>query len=362
MTIQHRTLTLLTGCTLLAATVTAQAPRIVLQGSGAPQVFTEFPTALAAAQPNDRLYFSGGSFSYPANTTISIPLHFIGAGIHPDSTAATGITTLQGVGSGSLIITNGASNSTFTGIRFNPGSSVVNGVQYGTSSSDDNATGILFQRCHFNGRVDLGASSNDGTYSSTTFDACIFKHDVNGYNGSAVMTRCILDYNPGVAITITSFQNPGTLLFDHCVLLSGRIANSDGATIRNSIFTRSTGGAIHQSNNSTITNCLFVSDEATSNSFNLTLTNNTLSVPASSLFVNETNGVYEYADDLHLVPGSPGIGGANDGTDIGLYGSNAPYKDGAMPFNPHYRQADIAPGTNENGELPVNIRVAAQPN
>ncbi|MBX2979834.1 MAG: hypothetical protein KF905_11105 [Flavobacteriales bacterium] len=359
---QHRTLTLITACTLLAATLSAQAPRIVLQGSGSPQVFTDFVEALAAAQPNDRLYFSGGSFPYPANTTISMPLHFIGAGIHPDSTSVTDITSLQGLGSGPLIFTNGASNSTFTGIRFQPGSSIAYGVKYGTESSNDHPTGMLFQRCHFNGRVDLGNGINDGTYSQTTFDACIFKHEVNGYNGSAVMTRCILDHNPGAGGTINLFQNPGALTFENSVLLRGTITNSDNATVRNCIFTRPNSGPIHQSNNASISNCLFVSSDPSTNSSNLVLTNNTFSVTASQLFVNETNNEYDYVDDLHLVPSSPGVGGANDGTDIGIYGSSSPYKDGAMPFNPHYRQADIAPSTNANGELPVNIRVAAQPN
>ena len=78
--------------------------------------------------------------------------------------------------------------------------------------------------------------------------------------------------------------------------------------------------------------------------------------------MNETDGVYQYTDDLHLAVGSGGIGAADDGTDIGLYGSGSPYKPGAVPFNPHFRAAVIAPSTNANGDLPVNIRVAAQPN
>ena len=69
-----------------------------------------------------------------------------------------------------------------------------------------------------------------------------------------------------------------------------------------------------------------------------------------------------FSDDLHLLPGSPGVGAGSDGTDIGIYGTGSPWKPGNVPYNPHFRSANIAGATNPNGELPVNIRVAAQPN
>lgn len=50
----------------------------------------------------------------------------------------------------------------------------------------------------------------------------------------------------------------------------------------------------------------------------------------------------------------------NDGTDIGVFGTHAPMKPGHSPYNPHYQQAQIAPSTDWNGALPVNIRTAAQ--
>jgi hypothetical protein len=87
-----------------------------------------------------------------------------------------------------------------------------------------------------------------------------------------------------------------------------------------------------------------------------------LGVDPASIFINEANGNYQFTDDLHLAPGSSGIGGATDGTDIGIYGSSSPYKAGAMPYNPHFRAASVAPATNADGDLPVNIRAAAQNN
>ncbi|MBK7286059.1 MAG: hypothetical protein IPI95_02555 [Flavobacteriales bacterium] len=77
--------------------------------------------------------------------------------------------------------------------------------------------------------------------------------------------------------------------------------------------------------------------------------------------MNETDGNYDFDDDLRLAPTSPGVGASNDGRDIGIYGGGSPYKEGASPYNPHYRAADIGGATNSSGELPVNIRMAAQP-
>ncbi|MBK7945576.1 MAG: hypothetical protein IPJ85_09820 [Flavobacteriales bacterium] len=118
-----KTLSLLTGAILCGSAVHAQLERIVVQGSGAPQVFTDIYDAVAAAQPNDKLYFSGGIFLADTGLTLSMPLHFIGAGIHPDSTNATTATILTTSGTTDFTFTTGASGSSFTGIRFIPGAS-----------------------------------------------------------------------------------------------------------------------------------------------------------------------------------------------------------------------------------------------
>ena len=60
------------------------------------------------------------------------------------------------------------------------------------------------------------------------------------------------------------------------------------------------------------------------------------------------------------MPFGIGTGMGNDGTDVGIYGSGAPYKTGGAPYNPHFRQAQFDPITNWNGALPVQVRTAAQ--
>lgn len=352
-----RTLVLFSSAFLVAGSLQAQLQRIVLQGSGAPQVFTDLPTALAAAQPNDKLYFSGGSFNSETTITIDMPLHFIGAGINPDSTGMTSTTTITTGGSGSsdIIFTTAANGSTFTGIRFHP----FGYIQYGTSDADDDPTGMVFQRCEFPTTIYLGLSI-PGASSSTLFDECVFHSVIWGFAGvSATFTRSIFDVGNTAIINFDT----GGLLVSHCVFLGEtRFDGNENMVVENSIFTCTyVNGTLFQCSNATVSNCLFSNTVITLSGGLISVANQT-GVPAASIFVNETNGSYQYTDDLHLAPGSGGIGAADDGTDIGLYGSSSPFKPGAVPFNPHFSSATIAPATNANGDLPVNIGVAAQTN
>jgi hypothetical protein len=338
---------------LFAGAAHAQLQRIVVQGIGTPQVFTDINAALAAAQPNDKLYFSGGVHLSAAAFTINMPLHFIGAGVHPDSTGVTSPTTIE-TNAGAMVITTLASGSTFTGITFNAAS----GIDYGATLDEDDATDILFQRCRFVCHTAL--VFEQASTSSTVFDECIFNHYVSGEDlASATFTRCIFDYAIGTGSCINTV---GNLFIDHCVFLGEQaFRNSSGATIQNSICTDASY-PVYQSNNVTFTNCLFSGTAYTGNSSGEVITSCQLNVPAANIFINEVDNNYQFTDDMHLAPGSGGIGGADDGTDIGIYGSSSPYKPGNVPYNPHFRSSTIVPATDPNGDLPVNIRVAAQSN
>ena len=343
-----RTLLLFASAFLVAGSLQAQIPRIVVQGSGGPQVFTDITDALTAAQPNDKIYFSGGTFSAPSGITVDKPLHFIGAGIHPDSSNVTGSTTWSTSGLTNITITTAASGSTFTGIHFNPGYH----MQYGTNIADDDPKDLIFQRCEFSKPFYLGAAA--GASSSSSFNECIFRESIYGNAGTATITNCILDH-----ATLSGFRPTG-LFLRNSVLLNGRVENSDNAVVQNCVITH-INGATYQVHGFQVSNCLISGPTIFGNYTDDFETNNILNQPASSIFVNETDGSYDFEDDLHLAPSSPGIGAGNDGTDIGIYGTGTPYKEGVAPYNPHYQAATINGATNANGELPVNIRMAAQP-
>lgn len=332
---------------MLAALGMAQLPRIVLQGTGGPAVYTDLDTAITAAQPGDKLYLSGGTFNVTGELVIDKRLHFIGAGIHPDSSSATATTSIN---SSNLRLITGAGGSTFTGIAFNPSGHTY----YGNDDTDDDPAGIVFQRCEFKrGAINMGAA---GSTSSTTFDECILRttgtnQNLNGGGGGLVITRCILDNK--------TLNGCGRLFLKNSVILDARLQNSSNAIVQNCVFTYN-GAPLWQVSGVQISNCLLTGASMFSNSNTSTETNNIFGVAAASIFVNETNDSYQYSDDLHLSPTSGGIGAGNDGNDIGLYGTHAPMKPGNVPYNPHFQQAEIAPSTDWNGALPVQVRTAAQ--
>ncbi|MBL7983198.1 MAG: hypothetical protein JNL52_15460 [Flavobacteriales bacterium] len=355
---------LFSAALLLSVGAQAQLQRIVLQGSGAPQVFTDLTSAVTAAQAGDKLYFSGGTFPYTGGLVIDKELHFIGAGIIPDSSQTTGVTTLNGVEVNQpLYILTAASGSTFTGIRFTrtqwDGSSNTTSVQFGNSIANDAPTGIVFQRCWFQRHLVLGYPNSPSANTNTIIDECVLKGQLIGENHTATVTRTIAA-NGFNTIAIVSFF-AGGLQVENCVVL-GTIQNTYGAIIRNSYIQTSGGYATFGCANCVLENNITPNATIASSAPGAVLSNNLEGVVQSTVFVSETNGFYEVTDDLHMAPGGPGIAIGTDGTDAGIYGTSSPYKPGGVPYNPHYRSAVIAPATNPNGDLPVNIRVAAQPN
>ncbi|MBK9147300.1 MAG: hypothetical protein IPM12_05690 [Flavobacteriales bacterium] len=333
-----KTLPLLATALLLSAAASAQLQRIVLHGSSAPQVYTDLAAAVAAAQSGDRLYLSGGNFTVTGDLVLDKTLHFIGAGVNPDSTNVTGLTAIAPTGSTQVL--TAALNSTFTGIRF------INVMQFGNGTTDYSPTNVVFQRCEFMSYTHLNAGS------TSTFDECVFRHRFYGYGGSAVVTRCLFPFAGNATHGTISGFSTGGLFLSNCVVLGGRLNGCDYSTARNCIFT-GTGAPFYQSNGMTIVNNLIVSASLVGNMSGYTESGNILGADIATIFVNP-------ASDWHLLPGSPAIGMANDGNDAGLYGTHSPYKPGNVPYNPHYSQAAIAPSTDWNGALPVQIRTAAQ--
>ena len=343
---RSRALTLLVCSALLATTAKAQLQRIVLQGGGAPQVFTDLGAAVTAAQSGDKLYLSGGVFNYTGSLVVDKTLHFIGAGIGPDSSSVTNTTSISPTTA--VQVFTAGSGSSFTGIRF------LNTMQYGDGAANFSPTGIVFQRCEFISYAHLGAGS------TTVIDECVFRFRFYGYDGQATVTRSIFSYGGTATHAPISAFTTGGLTMDHCTVLLGRITNSEDCTVANCIFTRTASEPLYQSSGAIVTNNLIAHGNIGGNMTPGATSGNVLGAVVADMFINETSGGFDWTDDLHLQPTSVGVGMATDGTDVGIYGTGSPYKPGAVPYNPHFRSADIAPATNPGGYLPVNIRVAAQ--
>jgi hypothetical protein len=104
--------------------------------------------------------------------------------------------------------------------------------------------------------------------------------------------------------------------------------------------------------------------DADTNSFQ-----NNLSLNCDSVFVNAsfTSSVgcgknYTELYDYKLKTTCPGKNAGTDGSDIGIYGGNYPWKEGGVPFTPHYQFKKVNGTTNSSGNLPIQIKVKAQDN
>ena len=87
--------------------------------------------------------------------------------------------------------------------------------------------------------------------------------------------------------------------------------------------------------------------------------NNYIGVAANSIFqAYAPSGGFSFTDNYHLV--NPILYIGTDNTQVGIYGGAFSWKEGSIPFNPHIQIKQISPTTNNNGLLPVNIRVKAQ--
>jgi hypothetical protein len=78
----------------------------------------------------------------------------------------------------------------------------------------------------------------------------------------------------------------------------------------------------------------------------------------ATFFLTQSGYSFSYSHNYHLQAPATYIG--TDATQIGLYGSGFPYKDGAVPINPHIQTKTVAPATTCSGELNINFKAAAQ--
>lgn len=313
---------------------------IVVQHNGTPSFYKLFQDAVTAAASGDTIYLPGMEATIPS-ITIDKELHIIGAGWDSDSSSATGRTYL---GIGYINLITGSSNSTFEGFRFD-GQIIV-----GTNISNQDVDNLKFSRLYL-GVLQLGYANNINA-DSCFVDECII-------NGLAIQQ---------MSNSLFSKSTIGYCASGYC------FTGGMGSIFRNCIFTMFAGYFSSNSSNCFYENCIVNSsgastifeDNASNNLFQNCLSNQTLAVPLkTNCYENVANIFTDYTcvnafedNDFHLNDPSTYLG--EDGTQVGIYGTALPFKPGGIPTNPHISFKSIAPGTDVNGNLQINIKAAAQ--
>lgn len=327
----------------IVITMTINGQKVALHTASGVQIFNgsnAFTNAHNAASSGDTIYLSGGTFYAP--TQITKPLYIYGAGHYLDSTQATGKTIING----DLIIREHTDGLHIEGIQ-------LTGNFRLQFNAQDTVQNITIAYSKINGNIDLGYGSN--SYSS---NFVLLRSVVLGYVSFTRATN---------AAVFNSF-------------LQNQCSSSNGVNYENNIFFYSSNYyiAINGDNNIFNNNIFFSQYQYSSgvagngNRFynNLFLfsnpsfgdsysaSGNYVNVVADSVFVNNTLYSFNYASNYHLKHPDLYIG--TDGTQVGIYGGTFPYKEGAVPSNPHIQLKNIAPTSDANGNLQIEFKISAQ--
>jgi hypothetical protein len=321
---------------LAIASISAKAQNLIaVQHAGSPKFYTKLPEAISGAMEGDTVYIPGGSFEA---ITIDKPLHLIGAGHNPDSTSTTARTVVS-----TISLTTGADGGSITG------------VQTGTIYISGTVHNYTIVRCNFSittiGTVDLTNLS--------IIESIAYSFNLPGSNHT-IANNIIRGY---ISANYSTIKN-NIFLFAPQAAGVPYALNASYSIIENNIAEQYAvsgayfNGCIFHNNVDLGANGISGTNQGSGNfETSLLLKNIVISYGQA---INEVDGIYK--DNFRLIADSPYKNAGNDGTDIGIFGGAFPWKEGSVPFNPHFQSLKIAPKTDASGNLKVQITVAAQNN
>ena len=326
----------------IAIAIMLQGQKVALHSSTGIKLFTgteAFRLAYTEATHGDTIYLPGGGFSTPSYINKKVRIY--GAGHYPDSTLATGKTILIGT----INLYEEADGTHIEGVEITSNLTLYN------NHAVDNVTII---RCKINGAIDI-----NGGMTNPSKNLNIFNNVIVGN------------------ISLQNGQNIG--VFNN--IIQGRLLNSYGNVIKNNVFLYTyTGTAsfyiIGGDNNDLHNNIFWSTDNRYINGFTNKLFNNIFVngspilgtnpqgsgnyylVTRADIFINQEGTAFGYEYNYHLQ--NPASYPGTDNKEVGIYGGFYPYKEGAVPSNPHIIIKSIAPATDENGQLSIVVKAGAQ--
>ncbi|KAF0130025.1 MAG: hypothetical protein FD155_1811 [Bacteroidetes bacterium] len=307
---------------------------ISVQNGSSSSFYTTLDLAISNALDGDTINLPGGSFSF--TNTIAKRLHFIGVGINPDSTSATVKTIFSSVYS-IFSFENGAEFGSLTGIYFT------------SSLTFNQVNNYIIDRCLF------PALTLSVECTNITVKNCVVGN-INGSNSQNNMFISTFIYGQVSNFGINNnFKNNFFSYYIPSFYIPGALFNITGSFISNNIFKQSYNEGWNNNiakNNINVPNGLFGNGASNFGENNYQVTD------IKPLFLNYSGGGYSFTENYHLQNPTQYTG--TDATQVGLYGGAFPWKEGSIPFNPHFQTVQIAPTTDSTGNLNVNIKVAAQ--
>lgn len=326
---------------MFATTLLTAQSAVILQHNGNVTAFynnAAFQNAYAAAVSGDTILLPGGFF--PPPEFIDKKLTIIGAGHHPDSAQVTKPTVITG----SITLYENADGSFISGMRIEGYVRIAGG-----HAVDMLTLSRLFITDRF--LVEQGKWSVNGTVRE-----CIISGDFNapGLEQFSI-TNNIFGYR--IYAVKNSLIANNIFLGGDAIGESARPAyNLDNCMLRNNIFFKPVYD-LFGFVSTQIQHNVYANAPAMTGNFP---TGNFFNVNTAALFVNYNNTGFAYTHDFHLNAPANYVG--TDATQVGLYGSIRPWKNGSVPAMPHILSKLIAEHADAEGKIQVQVTVAAQNN
>jgi hypothetical protein len=312
--------------------------RVALHHNGVTTIFSSsqpFVDAYNASVSGDTIYLPGIDLAIPP--AINKGLVIFGVGHYPDSTAATGVTSMAG-----LTLQAGAAGSHFEVIRF------TNSFTFSNSVSIDS---VVLCRNYIGGNISIA-----GTGGANASNGIVIKENIITGNINAQNTNNIQIYNNIINNNISNIVNNGWIA-NNIFLRPGPpyyfLINVHQSRIENNII--SLDYILSNCANNQFIKNIFTKDPTgiTNNIWQDSWVNQDL----NTVFVNYQH-VFSYSADYHLK--LPGNFIGTTGNQVGIYGGLFPAKEGGVPANPHISSKNIGAMVDQQGKLEVQIKAVAQ--
>jgi hypothetical protein len=324
---------------LIGMQVQAQMGVVALHKAGEVQYHTSsnaFVTAYEAAVDGDTIYLPGASYAPPS--VIRKKLKIFGVGHYPDSTAATNATIINS----NVNIGHEADGLHIEGVKIMG----QLGFESNAASGIDN---VAIRRCYMQNIAAPGSViHNNNLFSENVIlnISDLSAIQASGFYSNIIESRIYNIFN-------CVFEN--NIFLFHATSGYASINNAQASIFNNNVFENyglANGNANSFSNNLVGgTAVLALGTNPSSNS--------NYRIDPDSVYLNETNQVFEYADNFHLTELALTVFG-DDGSQTGIYGGIFPYKEGAVPITPHISLKNIANTSNNQGKIEVEIEVHSQ--
>lgn len=335
---------------------------IALQHSGSTKFYYGLPpytqqwlqTVFNHAVTGDTVYLPGVEIFLQSNLQLSAGVVLIGTGIHPDSSTVYGAnqTTLTSTG-GQFYLFTGADYAQMHGIILNAR------LYFGNSAANQTVNHVRFNRCMLNDIVQMNATSSDVKCSQCVL-ALVYANGVSSLSVSGSIIYSMSNAN-------------GSAIFSNNVFVNvGNSANTN-SLYRDNIFLLNTPYAYNMTEQSRFYNNLFILNGGSivwaggtqtnqNNRYTTQITDALTSPPTNNTFTT-----FDFHGDYSLNPQGSNFPTYNTmsttGGPVGLFAGNplAYWKNGAVPFNPHWQTLTVSPNTNSvNGYLNIKLKAAGQ--